>query len=243
MAFTVVQAQRGAAASATSATTTAMTTTTGSMFVVFTNRLRTKTEATTPITDSKGNTYTRVGEWNNGVADSGVGQAMAIWISGASPTAGASHTFTYTLTVSDFPAIIAYEVTGLSITVDKGGSTLFALAGTTGTTITSPTTPTTGTAADVIFGVAGSAGDATQAMTISASVGGGTYTTPTNGEQETVLGYPITTGYQAVSATGTFAVLCTWGGAGETSRGIGIAAIVQAVTAVQQQLTMLGVGA
>jgi hypothetical protein len=108
--FSPVQAISKTSASAASVTTAAVTTTaSGSLFIVgiacFTNKI-----GATPITDSKGNTWTQA----LGSTGSGANGYIAIFYS-ANATGGASHTFTFTPTSSDFIAIGVLEVQGAAL--------------------------------------------------------------------------------------------------------------------------------
>jgi hypothetical protein len=247
MAFSVLQAVKASTASSTTATTTGVTTqTTGSQFVVFVARDGDKSAT---VSDNKGNTYAVKADKYNGSSSTGVdsftGGVTGCWVcTSASPAGGATHTFTVTLSAADFPTIIVFECTGLDVTVDAGGSASANHSGNTSpTSFTSPTI-TTVTAADVLMGFGGSSGDTNSpSQTLTAGVGGGTYTTPTNGSQTTVVGLPMMAGHQVVSATSTYSVTYTPGSA-NTNQSAGIIAFKQAAGAAarQQTLTMLGVG-
>jgi hypothetical protein len=89
----------------TSITTNAITTTSGSLLVAvlvcFTNKI-----GTTPMSDSKGNT------WVAAVASTGTTEGYGAIFYVENCTGGASHTFTFTPTGSDFITIAVYEIAG-----------------------------------------------------------------------------------------------------------------------------------
>lgn len=115
------------AANAASATTTATTTTSGSLFVAvvtcFTNKI-----GTTPLSDSKGNT------WVQAVASVGTTNGFTAIYYVENGTGGASHTFTFTPTGSDFISITVMEITGAALTSSLGSSTSIVTATATHTT-------------------------------------------------------------------------------------------------------------
>lgn len=88
---------------ASSVTTAAVTTTSGNLLVAmvfcFGNQI-----GATPVSDSKGNT------WSSAIASTGVTQGWGAMFYVANATGGASHTFTFTPTGSDFLTMVVFEV-------------------------------------------------------------------------------------------------------------------------------------
>lgn len=106
--FAPVQATTKTAVSVASVTTTAMTTQSGDLFVAivtcFTNKI-----GTTPLSDSKGNT------WVQAVASTGTTNGFTAMYYVANGTGGAGHTFTFTPTAADFIAISVIEISGAAL--------------------------------------------------------------------------------------------------------------------------------
>lgn len=103
------------AGNAASITTTATTTTTGNLLVVciacFTNKI-----GATPITDSKGNT------WVAAISSTGTTNGFGAMYYVANCTGGASHTFTFTPTGSDFIAMSVIEISGAALSSVLGST-------------------------------------------------------------------------------------------------------------------------
>lgn len=91
--------------SATSVTTSAATTTSGNLLVVmvfcFGNHI-----GASPVTDSKSNT------WTAAISSTGTTQGWAAMFYAANATGGASHTFTFTASSSDYLTMVVFEVEG-----------------------------------------------------------------------------------------------------------------------------------
>lgn len=118
-------------------------TTTGSAILVVVAANNNSANRISSVTDNKGNTYTRVQSFHQGVNDLEIWQSLNI-------TGGAGHTVTGTSSgVADNVVIIAQEFLGLltSLALDKNTAT-----GTTGTTADSGNTATTTQADELIFG-------------------------------------------------------------------------------------------
>lgn len=236
MAFSVTQAVNAGVNPGTTVTTAGITTqASGSVFLVFTTCR--EQDGTVSVTDNKGNTYTRLGEWNNGTAVAASSlQMTGIFISSnTNPVGGSGHTFTYTTGQSYAPSIVAWEVplSALTQTLDVGGSSHFA-TGTGSAGSDTPTAIVTSNTNDVLLCVGACAGDQTAAQSFTAAAGGGTYTTPSGGKNDVVVGMPIDTAYQAVSSTGTYQHTF--------SAGVVMSDVGSGMVAVQQPLPPVPIG-
>lgn len=113
-----------AQASATSVTTAAIITRSGSLLVAipmaFTNKV-----GTTPITDSKGNT------WVAAIAQQGNTQGWGAIFYCENCVGGSGHTFTFTPTASDFIVLAVVEITGMVLSGALNGTNFSTASGTT----------------------------------------------------------------------------------------------------------------
>lgn len=194
------------ASSALSVQTSAIGITTGSLILIGTNNYEGggSSDATTPITDTAGNTYTRVGA---GVGIQRADRAQVFYAKNV--TGGASVQFTYTLASAGYPHIYVLEVTGAdtSTPLDQGSNSSFVATTTNQTSWASPSITTT-VANEILFGVGL---DTNSSLSESFSDGGcttnsGTWTSfafPDSSSEEGGMGYAI------VSATGTYCVTST----------------------------------
>lgn len=205
--------------SATSITTTGITTTSGNQVYIGTvvwQTGSTPADAATPITDSKGNTWVKVGS----LTDAG-GDRVSLWYC-ANIVGGSGHTFTYSVVAGAYETIAVMEFSGAATSspLDQGSNSTFA-AGTTSST-TSPSITTTN-AADFLIAVGGG-GTGGSADTFSS--GSATWTTPAATQQSNSAGELIAMGYAVVSSTGTYSVTFTNSAGGNIA--VGIAAFKQA---------------
>ena len=190
-------------------TPTGFTTTPGNLLVAavatWQGGHNTDVSATTPITDTYGNVWTKVGDTGVSEPLTSDHQFHALYYA-KNCLGGANHRFTYTLTVSDSePSIAVIEISNADTAapLDSAGNFKVALqqASVTSTPFTTPT------ATDIII-VSGSGGNGDAPSSFAAASGGGTYTIPTNGQVFDGAGEPLAIGYQIVSATGSYAA--TW---------------------------------
>jgi hypothetical protein len=109
MAIAVGASQKAQSASTAALTTVAITTAaSGSSFLVFPVYVTGNLAASTPITDSKGNTYTAIGtEITNG----GIGISCRPYLC-TNGTGGAGHTFTMANAGTSIASMMAVEITG-----------------------------------------------------------------------------------------------------------------------------------
>lgn len=151
MALAHVQANGAQAANASSVTTASFTSTSGNLLVVTASWYANQAgPAATPISDSKGNTWTAAfAETTNGEGDA-IRQWYAKNISG-----GTSHTITFTLTGSGFPTICFSEISGAETEAPLDKT---AVGTDTTSPHTSPATATTAQADEILIGSFDSAG-------------------------------------------------------------------------------------
>jgi hypothetical protein len=218
MALAVAQAQSAQGSSGGAATTPALTTTSGNLIVaIITNNAG--AWGATPISDSKGNTWTQVNlDTTSSPSRIGVYYAKNI-------TGGASHTFSAAAIASIFVSIAIIEISGASATAPFTTGEQ-ALGPRQTTTTYTGTTYTTATANSILIGgcVHDDSNDAITAGTITP----GTYTIPTNGSKPdgTTL-EPVAIAYLIVSAT-TTAAGAKFTLASAATGGVTAAAFVQA---------------
>jgi hypothetical protein len=109
MAIAAGASQKAQSSSTASLTTAAITTqVSGSSFLVFPVYVTGNLAASTPITDSKGNTYTAIG---TEVTNGGLGVSMRPYLC-TNGTGGASHTFSMANTSTSVAAMAVLEITG-----------------------------------------------------------------------------------------------------------------------------------
>jgi hypothetical protein len=154
------------------------------------------TDAATTITDSKSNTYTRVGRSVK------TGQQWVGLYICSSPTVGTAHTATYNVTGSTDMAIVFAAWDGSLTVLDQGSSSSFSTGGAGANTAVATPQITTTSASELLISVYSNddAGDV-----VTQSNGGSSTATWT--KQEDIngnVGVRITLSWASVSATGTF---------------------------------------
>jgi len=228
MAIAFVQAQ-SVEGSSTTATTPAMTTTTGNLIVACVNEGHVG-EAATPMTDSKSNTWTKIGSIAQVTGVNPPGGSMYYSVL---TTGGASHTFTYHGNSAPDCTLVVFEFSGCdSVSPLDGGSNATqtqaagVASGGHGTSAA-----LTNTAPNAVYVVCmGTNGDngATNTLAFSAATGGGTWTIPTNGSQTSTNNLPGGAAYQIVSSSASRSVQCAPGSSGTEQVVMGIASFAQA---------------
>lgn len=228
MALSVVNGISALANNAHVVTTTGISITAGNLIVVGTSNFDTDgLNNDVSVTDSVGNTYTKIGS----SAEVGT-RHVSIWYA-KNVIGGASVTFTYNVTVanSDFPRIDVVQVAGADTAspLDAGSSASFTTSTTAGTTLTSPSI-TTALANEILFAMGGDSGTT---GTESFADGGCT----NNSGAWTVAqsnisgsGMQDALAYAIVSSTGTFCVTQTCS-VSQNSRMLGIVSFKAATSA------------
>jgi hypothetical protein len=97
------------------------------------------------VTDSKGNTYTRV----TGISGAGAGTTIELWYS-YNVTGGASLTVTVNFAITQRSAVVAQEFSGVSTVSPLDQSSSYLLSANSSLTYTSAATPTTTTANQLV---------------------------------------------------------------------------------------------
>lgn len=218
MALSVVNSTSAANNSANTVVTSAgISITAGNLIVVgIANFDSSNVNADVSVTDSVGNTYTKIGTGSTLVGNSWVTLYYAKNCIG-----GASVTFTYTATTghADYPRILVIQIAGADTTapLDQSG---YNSNGAAGTTITSPSLTTT-SASQILIAVGGDSGSTgTEAWTDGGAATGGW--TLAQSQTATGAGMSASLAYAIVSATGAFAATMTTS-ASQTSRMVGLA--------------------
>jgi hypothetical protein len=211
------------AAAATSVTTASRSITAGSLIVVGVlvySSSGSNIDGATPVTDSVGNTYTKVG--NTSLATDGHRYAELFYAKNV--TGGASVTFTYTITASDYPRIFVLEVTGadtatpLDVHNESDGSGVISVT---------TSSITTGTANEILVASGGDADAGSQLE--NWSDGGCTNNSGTWTRDESITDNSTLEGsiaHAIVASTGSYCVTQT--GAGGYWRSACIASFKQA---------------
>lgn len=201
-----VQAVNAQGSSVAAIVTAGITTTAGNILVAVGGSSGGFLNGATPFQDSKANTWV-LGP--NSVTASNVQCHIAVC---QIATGGSAHTVTYTQATSGFPSIVVFEISGAA-TSSVGDTNAVGQATSTASALTLATgSMATTNAADILVcgGVCGGTGaGATQSF--AALVGGGTYTVPTNGANNSTALTPISAGYQIVAATATYSATFTSG--------------------------------
>jgi hypothetical protein len=195
----VVSTSKQANAVSTSLASNAIDTTGKTVLIVATAAFQAAnvdTDAATTITDSKSNTYTRVGR---SVKTSQ--QWVGLYIC-SSPTVGTAHTATYNLTGSTDVDIVFAAFDGTLTLLDQGSGSSFSTGGAAANTAVATPQITTTSASELLISVY-SNDDGTD--TVTASNGGSSSATWTKQEDiNGTVGVRITFSWASVSATGTF---------------------------------------
>lgn len=194
----------------TSITSAAINITAGNLIVVGTLHNDTvAVDAATPITDSVGNTYIKVG------AGTENGNGLVEFFYAKNVIGGAAVTITYTLAGAGYPRLFAAQVAGADATapLDKGSNATFVNAlNDNDASVTSPTIATT-SAAEILFGIAE---DTNQLTTFSWADGGaanntGAWTVDGAISDTTTLEGALA--HAIVASAGSYAVMATVSGA------------------------------
>lgn len=195
-----------------SVTTPGIAITAGNLIVIgtqcYATPVATNEDAATPITDSAGNTYTKIGSTT--IVDN---HRYTQLFYANNCLGGASVTFTYTLTGSDYPRIFVLEITGADPTAPLDQSA-FAQSG-SATTITTAGFAT-GTANEILVAMGlDSAGTAVSTIADGGcATNSGAWTKIESiSDGSTVEG---AMGYAIVSATGTYCVTYSQNNGGGT---------------------------
>jgi hypothetical protein len=199
-------AQASATTTALSTPTTGFDTTGMTLLVVGTANYHAggNNDAATPLTDSKGNTYVRIGR-----GTSGTEYCNLFYCNSNTPIVGANHYWTYNVLSADFTAMAVLCCdTSTATPLDVGSNSTFngANPGLTLTTVSATTT----LANEILVAMYGDADDANVVTTADAgstAVPGGTWTAGSHVNGAAGQGYYMA--YALTTATGTYAVKFT----------------------------------